>query len=100
MKDMAGEQVSVSITYCAPCNFAPRAAWMALELLQTFRDAISGLTLVPGRGGIFDVAIDGEVVFCRQALGRYPEPQEVREAIRERLDNPPQRAHAPRNAGV
>lgn len=97
---MAGQQVSVTITYCAPCNFTPRATWMAQELLQTFRDAISGLTLVPGHGGIFEVAIDGEVVFSRQALGRYPEPQEVREAIRDRLDNPPQRAHAPRTAGA
>jgi len=33
--------------------------------------------LLPGRGGIFDVIADGERVFCKHELGRFPEPGEV-----------------------
>jgi hypothetical protein len=32
---------------------------------------------VTGRGGIFDVYVDGERVFTKSMLGRYPEPDDV-----------------------
>lgn len=33
--------------------------------------------LIPGGGGIFDVAADGKLVFSKHELGRFPEPDEV-----------------------
>ena len=33
--------------------------------------------LVPGRSGIFDVIVDGELVFSKFKTGRFPEPGEV-----------------------
>lgn len=33
--------------------------------------------LVPGRNGIFDVIVDGELVFSKFKSGRFPEPGEV-----------------------
>jgi selenoprotein W-related protein len=41
--------------------------------------------LVPGDGGIFDVRVDGDLVFTKSMLGRYPEPDEVLPLLRERL---------------
>lgn len=41
--------------------------------------------LVTGTGGIFDVHVDGELVFTKSMLGRYPEPEDVLPLIRERL---------------
>ena len=35
------------------------------------------LEVVPGRGGIFDVHVDGELVFTKSMLGRYPQPDDV-----------------------
>ena len=43
------------------------------------------LEVVPGRGGIFDVHVDGELVFTKSMLGRYPEPDDVLPLLRERL---------------
>ncbi len=41
--------------------------------------------LLEGRGGIFDVRVDGELVFSKHAEGdRFPEPGEVVERIRKR----------------
>jgi len=45
------------------------------EELQKAFDAKA--TLVPGRGGIFDVIVDGVKVFSKHDLGRFPEPGEV-----------------------
>ena len=41
--------------------------------------------VVPGKGGIFDVHVDGELVFTKSMLGRYPQPDDVVPLLRERL---------------
>lgn len=46
---------------------------------------IDVLEIVPGVGGIFDVHLDGELVFTKSMLGRYPEPDDVLPLVRERL---------------
>ena len=30
-----------------------------------------------GSGGVFDVHLDGELVFTKKMIGRYPEPDDV-----------------------
>ena len=40
--------------------------------------------LVDGSGGVFEVSLDGDLVFSKIALGRHAEPGEVLEALRER----------------
>jgi selenoprotein W-related protein len=34
-------------------------------------------TLVPGSGGIFDVIVDGKLIFSKYDSGRYPNPGEI-----------------------
>jgi len=34
-------------------------------------------TLVPGSGGVFDVTVDGKLVFSKKKVGRFPEEGEV-----------------------
>ena len=33
--------------------------------------------LVKGSGGVFDVVVDGKLVFSKQELERFPEPGEI-----------------------
>lgn len=42
-------------------------------------------TLVKGKDGIFDVKLDGELIFSKHAVGRFPEPGEVLSPLREKL---------------
>ena len=42
--------------------------------------------LVPGTGGVFDVTVNGELVFSKQQVGRHAEPGEVRAGILRVLD--------------
>jgi len=83
----SGERpLSIAITYCVPCQFTARATWVAQELLLTCADYISGLTLVPGSGGVFEVTVNGEQVFSRKEAGRYPELRELKEEINKLLE--------------
>jgi selenoprotein W-related protein len=38
--------------------------------------------LVPSKGGVFEVSVDGRTIFSKQALGRFPEDGEVLDLIR------------------
>lgn len=38
-------------------------------------------TLIPGSRGIFDVAVDGAVIFSKRSAGRFPELAEMLSAI-------------------
>jgi predicted Rdx family selenoprotein len=40
---------------------------------------------VTGADGIFDVHVDGELVFTKSMLGRYPQPEDVLPLLREKL---------------
>jgi len=75
----------IEIEYCRQCGFLPRAAWMAQELLGAFSEELGELALVPGGMGAFVVRLEGEEIFSKKALGRYPEPKELKEAIAARI---------------
>jgi hypothetical protein len=40
---------------------------------------------VPGANGIFDVHVNGDLVFTKSMLGRYPEPDDVVPLLRDKL---------------
>jgi selenoprotein W-related protein len=60
-----------------------RAAWMAEELLTTFEEELGGVTLVPGTGGVFVVRIEGEIIWSRKELGRFPDIVELKQLVRD-----------------
>ncbi len=50
---------------------------VAEDLLGAYQHKINGLTLTPGPKGIFDVAVDGELIFSKHAMSRHADPGEV-----------------------
>ena len=54
---------------------------MAAELKQALN---VDSELVAGHGGIFDVTVDGETVFSKKSVGRFPEQGEVLRLIGSR----------------
>ncbi|MDP2328582.1 MAG: SelT/SelW/SelH family protein [Dehalococcoidia bacterium] len=75
----------VEIEYCAQCGFLPRATWLAQELLTTFAYEIRELALVPGKGGILEVRVDGEAVYNRKDAQEFVDPKVLKQAIRDRI---------------
>ena len=76
----------VKIIYCTQCRWLARAAWMAQELLGTFETELGGVTLEPGAGGVFDVHLEEEPIYCRSQEGRFPEAKELKQLVRDRID--------------
>jgi selenoprotein W-related protein len=44
-------------------------------LRESFPEA--DVTLTPSGGGVFEVRLDGRLVFSKKALGRHPQPGEI-----------------------
>jgi selenoprotein W-related protein len=40
---------------------------------------------VESSGGVFEVTVDGELIYSKKALGRHARPGEVVQLIREKL---------------
>ena len=56
------------------------------SILEELEDVVGAIEVVPGDGGIFDVHVDGELVFTKSMLGRYPQPDEVMPFLRDRVN--------------
>ncbi len=58
------------------------------ELLQAYDLQIASLEIVPSSGGVFEVVLDGELLFSKTALGRHAYAHEVLDLVRDRLGDP------------
>ena len=55
------------------------------DLLHDYQHVIADLTLVTGSKGVFDVTVDGDLIYSKHAVGRHAEPGEVLRLFRERI---------------
>ncbi len=75
----------VTITYCRPCRYQPKAIQDADAILKEFGEELSDLRLVPGADGVYDVEVDGTIVFSLDKAMRFPETAELIREIRAKL---------------
>lgn len=54
---------------------------MAAEIRKAFG---TDPEMIEGSGGVFDVRVDGELIFSKHEVGRFPEHREVLEKLRAR----------------
>jgi selenoprotein W-related protein len=83
---MTDSKPQLSITYCTQCNWLLRSAWMAQEVLSTFSLEMQAVTLIPGTGGIFEIKLDGELIWERKRDGGFPDVKQLKQMVRDRID--------------
>jgi selenoprotein W-related protein len=87
------------ITYCTQCNWLLRAGWMAQEVLSTFSLEMGEVTLVPGTGGVFEIRLDGELLWERKRDGGFPDVKQLKQMVRDRIDPDRDLGHIDRPQG-
>ena len=75
----------ITLTYCTQCNWLLRSAWMAQELLSTFGQDLASVTLIPGTGGIFQITLDGALIWDRKAQGGFPDVKQLKQMVRDHV---------------
>ena len=52
---------------------------------MTFDTDLGEVALVPAGGGVFEVRVDGDLVWSKKQQGRFPETKELKQLIRNRI---------------
>ena len=84
-------KVDLSITYCQPCGHQPRAVELVNQLLSSYGMPLNkrlSIALKPSDGGIFDIMLDGKLIFSRKQEGRFPTVEEIKKQIEPALAIP------------
>lgn len=56
----------------------------AQDLIANYQHVIESLTFTMGTKGIFDVTVDGDVLYSKHVTGRHAEPGEILELFEQR----------------
>ncbi len=71
--------MKISIEYCTKWNYKPRASGLEGELIGEFA---ADVELIASEGGVYEVVVDGKLIFSKKAVKRFPEDGEIAELIR------------------
>ena len=58
---------------------------MVSGLLEEFEHKIDDVTVIPSRGGVFEVMAGDELIYSKKATGRHAEYEEVAAPLRKLL---------------
>ena len=73
--------MKVTIEYCAVWNYLPKASSLEAKLKQTFQGV--DVQLISSGGGVFEVAVNGQLIFSKKSLDRFPEDGEIEKLIEQ-----------------
>ena len=54
---------------------------MAEDILHDHFNALSGVTLVPSGGGVFEVTLGDRLIYSKKQTGEFPEPADILNAV-------------------
>jgi len=60
----------------------PRASSLETELRKDFTQA--EVSLISSGGGVFEICLDGDLIFSKKSLNRFPDDGEIRQLIMDR----------------
>lgn len=70
---------------------------MAQELLTTFTEEIGELVLIPGKGGVYNISVNGQLIFSRKEEQEFPEIKEIKQRIRDKIAPDKSLGHSDKN---
>lgn len=74
--------MNISIKYCTSWGYYSQALRLREELQNKFS---ADIEIIEGSGGVFEVDLNGNNVFSKKELGRFPRENEVIDLIEEVL---------------
>jgi selenoprotein W-related protein len=83
--------VDLEITYCQPCGHQPRAVDMVNQLLSTYGMPLNRkltVSLKPADKGVFDIVLDGKLIFSKHQQGRFPTMDDLKNQLDQKLTIP------------
>ena len=73
--------MKLSIKYCGEWNYLPKAASLADKIKQELNLSTK---LIRSRGGVFEVMMNGELIYSKRQTGVFPEESQIISLIKEK----------------
>ena len=73
----------ITIEFCMMWNYAPRAVSLTEKLYAEYEHRITQINLISSRGGVFEVTVDGTLIYSKKVTQRHATFTEVRDAINQ-----------------
>ncbi len=67
--------MNVEILYWGMWNYKPQAVSSTDEIKEGFAEA--NVEIIEGSGGVFEVTVDGSLIYSKKETGRFPEKGEL-----------------------
>ena len=74
--------MKISIEYCAMWNYLPKASSLEVELKNNFPQA--DISLISSGGGVFEISLNGDLIFSKKALNRFPKDGEIKKLVMDK----------------
>jgi len=58
---------------------------LASRILETYKQKLESLELVPSDGGCFELQLDGDLVYSKLETEQFPDEEEMVELVGQRL---------------
>jgi selenoprotein W-related protein len=58
---------------------------LAADLLENYEEDIETITLIPSDGGVYEITVNGSLVYSKKSTGRHAEEGEVTRLVGEYL---------------
>jgi len=75
--------MNISIEYCAQWNYLPRASSLEADLKSKFPKIET--KLISSGGGVFEIKLNGNLIFSKKAKNRFPDDGEVEILIKQAI---------------
>ncbi len=62
-----------------------RAVALTESILNLHKNQVSELTIIPSGGGVFEIKVNGKLLFSKAELGRFPEEGEAESLVKEAI---------------
>jgi selenoprotein W-related protein len=54
---------------------------LAEELLHDHDEKLTGVTLIPSSGGVYEVTFGDTLIYSKKETGTFPEPEQIKQAV-------------------
>ena len=74
--------MKITIEYCAAWNYLPRATSLVEKMKE---DLNLSAELIKSDGGVYEITMNGELIYSKRKTGVFPEESEIIDKVRERM---------------
>ena len=77
--------MEIKLEFCIVWNYTPRAVSTVEDILEKYGKEVKSIDLITGTGGVFELYLNGELIYSKLETGRHTNEGEILELMEKAL---------------